>query len=87
MGPWSPELKTLNQTPRGQHLAGRAYDLGKADIIGKDADNMSTSCDPNNRLVLFGIYFPIGINLEKLRMQRSLKKAEHQFFNSYIDLW
>lgn len=87
MGPWASELKTLNQTSRGQHLAGCAYDLNKTDIADKDADDMSASGNPDNRLVLFGIYATVGINLEKLRMQRSLKQAEHQFFNSYIDLW
>ncbi|GAI66958.1 unnamed protein product, partial [marine sediment metagenome] len=39
MGPWASELKTLNQTSRGQHLAGCAYDLSKADIADKDADD------------------------------------------------
>jgi len=55
MGPWAAELETLNQTSRWQHLAGHANNLSKADIIGKDADNMSASGNPNNRLVLFGI--------------------------------
>ncbi len=55
MGPWATELKTLNQTSGWQHLAGCAYDLSKADIVGKDADNMSASCDPNDSLVLFGV--------------------------------
>lgn len=55
MGPWAAELETLNQTSRGQHLAGCAYDLSKADIAGKDADDMSASGNPDNRLVLFGI--------------------------------
>lgn len=54
MGPWALELKTLNQTSRGQHLPGCAYDLNKADIAGKDADDMSASGNPDNRLVLFG---------------------------------
>ncbi len=55
MSPWAAELKTLNQASSWEHLAGRANNLSKADIIGKDADNMSASGNPNNRLVLVGI--------------------------------
>lgn len=55
MSPWAPELKTFNQTSGWEHLAWYAYNLGKADVTGKDADNMSASCNPDNRLVLFGI--------------------------------
>ncbi len=76
MSPWAGELKTLYQASRGQHLAGRAYNLSEARISGKNTDNVSAACNPDNGLVLFGIQVPVGINLEKLRMQRSLKKAE-----------
>ena len=86
MSPGAAELKTLNQTSRRQHLARRAYNLSEADIAGENADNMSAACDPDNRLVSFGIQGPAGINLEKLRVQRSLEKTEHQFLNSYVDL-
>ncbi len=55
MSPWAPELKTFNQASRWEHLARYAYNLGKADITGKDADNMGTSRNPDNRLILFGI--------------------------------
>ncbi len=55
MGPGATELKTFNQSSRWEHLAGYAYHLGKADVTGKDADNMGASCNPDNRLVLFGI--------------------------------
>ncbi len=80
------ELETLNQTSMRKHLAGRAYNFTEACIIGKNTDNMSAARNPDNRLVFFGPQVPAGINLEKLRMQRSLKKTECQFFNSYIDL-
>ncbi len=55
MGPWAPELKPFDQSSRWEHLAGDAYNLGKADVTGKDADNMGASCNPDNGLVLFGI--------------------------------
>jgi len=55
MSPWAPELKTFYQTSRWEHLARYAYNLGKADITGKDADNMGASCNPDNGLVLFSI--------------------------------
>lgn len=81
------ELKTLNQTSRWKHLTRCAYDLGKAYILGEHADYMSASRDPDDCLVLFSVQFPIGVNLEKLWVQGSLKQAEHQFFNSYVNLW
>jgi hypothetical protein len=80
------ELKTLNQTPMREHLAGRAYNFTQTRIIGKNAGNVSASGNPDNRLVFLGPQVPAGVNLEKLRMQWSLEKAERQFFNSYIDL-
>ncbi len=68
MSPWAVELKALYQASRGQHLAGRAYNLGDACIVGKNTDNMSAACNPDNSLVSFGIQVPAGINLEKLGM-------------------
>ena len=87
MTAWASELETLNQASMRKHLAGRAYNFTEAGIIGKNTDNVSASCNPDNRLIFLGPQVPAGINLEKLRMQRSLKKAECQFFNSYFDLW
>jgi len=55
MSPWTPELKTLNQTSRRKHLPGCTYNLSKTDITGKDADNVGAPCNPNNRLVFVGI--------------------------------
>ena len=55
VSPWPAELKTFEQSSRRQHLARSAYDLGKADIAGENTDNMSASCNPDNRLVFFGI--------------------------------
>jgi len=86
VSPRAAELKTLNQTARGQHLAGRAYDFGKTNITGKDTDHMSAPCNPDDSLVLISINMPAGVNLEKLRMQGPLKKTEHQFLNSDIYL-
>jgi len=80
------ELETLNQPSMRKQLAGRAYNFTKAGIIGENTDNMSAARNPDNRLVFFCPQVPAGINLEKLRMQWSLKETEYQFFNSYIDL-
>jgi hypothetical protein len=80
------ELETLNQPSVRKQLAGCAYNFTKAGIVGENTDNVSAASNPDNRLVFFCPQVPAGINLEKLRMQRSLKKAEYQFFNSYIDL-
>jgi len=55
MGSWAAELETLNQTPRGKHLARCTYDLTEAYIAGKNADNMSAAGNPDNCLVLFGL--------------------------------
>jgi hypothetical protein len=86
MSPWAGELKTLYQASRRQHLAWWAHNLGKARIIGKNTDNVSTACNPDNRLVLLSIQMPVGINLEKLRMQRPLKETKRELFDSHIDL-
>ena len=80
------ELETLNQTPMRKHLPGRADNLAQAGIVGENTDDMGASGNPDNRLVFLGFETPVGINLEKLRMQRSLEKAECQLVDSYIDL-
>jgi len=67
------ELEAFEQSAGRQHLAGSAYHFGKAYVAGKDADDVRASGDPDNRFVFFSIDMPVGINLEKLRMQRSLK--------------
>ncbi|GAH62667.1 unnamed protein product [marine sediment metagenome] len=38
-----------------EHLAGRAYNLTEAQVLGKDADNMSTARNPDKRLVFRGL--------------------------------
>ena len=58
-----------------------------ADILYKDTDNMSTACNPNAGLIFVCFQLSLGVNLEKLRMQRSLIKGERQFFNGYIRFW
>jgi hypothetical protein len=87
MGPRAAELETFDQTSMWKQLAGRAYDLAQARILGKHANNVGAAGNPDKSLVLVGLQLPLGINLEKLRMQRSLKEAECQLFNCYIDLW
>jgi hypothetical protein len=68
-------------------LTGCANYFAQANITGKHTDNMGASGYPDESLVLLGIELPAGIYLKKLRMQWSLKKAEHQLFYSNIDLW
>jgi hypothetical protein len=86
VGPRAAELKTFEQSPRRQQLAGSAYDLGQADVAGKDTDDVRASRYPDNRFVLFSIQMAVGVYLEKLRMQGSLKKTKHQLINRHIDL-
>ena len=86
VSPRAAELEAFEQAPRRQHLAGSAYDLGKADVAGKDADHVRASGYPDNRFVFFSINMPVGINLKKLGMKGSLKETKHQFINRYIDL-
>ena len=81
------ELKTLNQASVRKHLAGCADNFTQASIICKNADDVGAPCNPDNRLVFLALQVPAGINLEKLRMQRSLEETEGQFFDSNIDLW
>jgi len=81
------ELKAFEQSTRGQHLPGSADDLGKADVAGENTDDVCASGYPDDRFVFFSIDMPVGVYLEKLRMERSLEKAKHQFINRYIDLW
>ncbi len=86
MRPGSAELKAFEQTARGQHLAGGAYHFRKTDIPCEDAHDMGAAGDPDEGLVFFGIDVAIGINLKKLRVQRSLEETKHQFLNGYVDL-
>ena len=55
MSPRAAELKTFEQSSRRQHLAGSAYDFGKADVTGKNTDNVGASCNPDDRFVFIGI--------------------------------
>ncbi len=83
---WAAELKTFDQAPGGQHLAGCADNFSKTCVACENADNMRATGEPDNRLVLLGTQFPVGVNLKKLRVQRSLEKTEHQFFDGYVHL-
>ena len=83
---WAAELKAFEQSSRRQHLPGSAHDFGKANIAGEDTDDVCASGYPDDRFVFFSVDMPVGVNLEKLRMERSLEKTKHQFINRYIDL-
>jgi hypothetical protein len=48
---------------------------------------MRAASNPDVGLVLTGLQLTPGVYLKKLRMQRPLKKAERQFFYTYINLW
>ena len=80
------ELKTLNQASVRKHLAGRADNFAQASIISKNSDDVGAPCNPDNSLVFLALQVPAGVNLKKLRMQRSLEETERQFFDSNIDL-
>jgi hypothetical protein len=82
----TPETKTLNQTSLWKHLSGCANNLAKAQAAAVHADNVCAASDPDIRLIFARLQLTLGVNLEKLRMQGSLKKAESQFFNCYVDL-
>ena len=84
--PWAAELEALNQTSLRQRLTRRAYNLAEAHIARKHTDNVGAARNPDKRLVLFGFQLPLGVNLEKLRMQGPLEETEYQFLDSYIDL-
>ena len=68
MSSWAAELKAFEQSSRGQHLPGSAYNFGKADVTGENTNDVCATCHPDDRLVFFGIQVPVGVNLEKLRM-------------------
>lgn len=80
------ELKTLKQTSVRQQLTGRADNLAETHIACEDANNVCAAGNPDQSLVLFGLQLSTGINLEKLWVHRSLKKAERELVDSYIDL-
>ncbi len=80
------ELKTFNQSPARKHLSGRAYYLAETNVPSVNADNVRTSRNPDVSFVFAGPQLPLCVNLKKLRVQRSLKKTERQFFNCDINL-
>lgn len=81
------ELEPFDQASLRQHLAGRADHFAQADILPENADDVRAAGDPDKRLVFFGLDFAFGVNLEQLRMQRTLKQVKGQFVDSYINLW
>ena len=87
VGPRAAELESLNQASMRKQLAGRAYHLTETRILGKHANDVGAAGNPNKSFVLVSLQLPFGINLEKLWMQRSLKKAECQLLDCYISLW
>ena len=87
VGPGPAELESLYQAPVGEHLARGADDLAETDIVGEDADNVGAAGNPDKGFVLIRLQLAFGVDLEKLGMQRSLKEAERQFLDGYIDMW
>ncbi len=73
MAPRAAKLKTLNQSSVRKKLARRADNLGQKSVIGKNAHHVCAARHPDCRLVPVGIQLTLRVNLEKLRMQRSLK--------------
>ena len=70
MGFGAAELEAFYQASLRQKLTGAADNFGQAYIARKYADDVGAACDPDDGLVLFGLQFPLGVNLEKLRMQK-----------------
>jgi len=68
MRPWTAKSKTLNQASSWKHLAGRTYNLAQAHIAGIHTYNVRAARNPDISFVFAGLYSPLGINLEKLRM-------------------
>ena len=79
------ELEALDKTSMREHLPGRADNLGQTGVAHKNTDDMGAACDPDNGFVFFSLQLPLRIDLEKLRVQGSLKKAEGQLVDSYFD--
>jgi len=73
MAPRAPKLKTLNQSSVRKKLARSADNLGQKSVIGKNAHHMCAARHPDCCLVPVGIQPAFRVNLEKLRMQWSLK--------------
>jgi len=80
------ELKTLDKPSMREHLPRCAYNFRQAGVADKNANDMSAAGNPDNGLVFLSLQLPLRIDLEKLRMQGTLEKAEGQFVNRYIDV-
>jgi hypothetical protein len=83
---WAAELETLDKAPLRQELAGGADDLGEAYVARIHGDDMGTACDPDYGFVLVGLELTLCVNLEQLRMDRSLEEANREFINCYVNL-
>jgi len=86
MAPRPAELEALDQPSVREHLARCAYHFGQAGVAHKNTHDMSAACDPDNGFVFLSLQLPLRIDLEEFRMQGSLKKAEGEFVNRYIDM-
>jgi len=86
MAPRPLKLKTLDQTALRKHLTRPAHNFAKTNIARENTHNMRAPGNPDIHFVFLGPELTLFENLEKLRMQRPLKKTECQFFNSNIGL-
>ena len=67
------ELETFNQSALGQHLGWCADDFRKAYVACVGAYDVSAAGDPYQRFILIAFESSAGVDIEQLRMQRSLK--------------
>lgn len=72
------ERKLTDQAPGGEHLFGRADQLGYAIFSAEDADDVAAVGDPDHYFVIALEKMARTMNVEQLRMKRALKHVEGQ---------
>ena len=80
------ELEALYESFFGEHLSWYGNQFGKAGVACKDTDEVGAAGGPDEGFVLVGPQMTPGVNVEKLRVQRSLIQRERQFADSQIYL-
>jgi hypothetical protein len=61
---WAAELESLDETSFGKGLSRGADNLGKARVIGENADNVGAAGNPDEGLVFFGFKFSACVDIE-----------------------
>ncbi len=73
------EGELFEQAALGEHLVGRADQLGQAMGTGKDADDVAAADNPDLDLIIALRELPGAVDIEQFRMQRPLKEIKIQF--------